>query len=170
MEFDVHPILDWLEATTPALFVQQSDWAFPAIESVHVIAIVLVVGTIAIVDLRLLGIPTNQRAVTEIARDCLPWTWGAFGLAVISGSLMFIANAGAYYENFPFRMKMLVLLAAGLNMLVFELITVRTVAHWDRDRAVPLAGKVAATLSLAFWIAAVAFGRWIGFTLIALPF
>ncbi|WP_207482001.1 DUF6644 family protein [Arenibaculum pallidiluteum] len=161
---DITAILQSLEAMTVASWVRESDWAFPMIESVHVIALVLVFGTIAIVDLRLLGMPTTSVAFTAIARDCLLWTWAAFGLAVITGALMFVANATSYYDNFPFRMKMLCLVLAGINMAVFELVTFRGVSRWDKDHPVPIAGKIAGTLSLTFWIATITFGRWIGFT------
>ena len=74
-------LVSWLESTALAQYITQSTIAFPAIEIVHVIAIALVFGTIAIVDLRLLGLGSNNRAVTELCRDVLPWTWGAYGIA-----------------------------------------------------------------------------------------
>src|SRR5262249_53558898 len=83
-------LVSWLENTALAQFITQSTIAFPAIEVVHVIAIALVFGTIAIVDLRLLGLGSNNRAVTELCRDVLPWTWGAYAIAAITGSLLFI--------------------------------------------------------------------------------
>jgi hypothetical protein len=94
----------------------------------------------------------------------LPWTWGAFGLAAISGTLMFISQPQTYLGNVAFRIKFALMFMAGVNMLVFQLITSRDAAKWDRDAAAPLAGRIAATLSLVFWIAIVFFGRRIGFT------
>lgn len=164
---DIHAAINWLQDTRLAVFMQESEWAFASVESAHVIALTLVLGTIAIVDLRLLGWPHRRTPVTALAGDCLRWTWGAFALAVVSGALMFITNASSYYDNLAFRVKMLLLVAAGLNMLVFELRTFRTVAAWDVDRPTPLAGKVAGALSLTLWIAVVGFGRWIGFTKVA---
>ena len=144
--------------------MQQSDWAFPAVESLHVIALSIVLGTIGFVDLRLIGVLGYRLPITGVAKDCLRWTWGAFLLAATSGALMFITQAASYYGNFAFRMKMLLMVAAGINMLVFELGTVRGVAAWDRDAAAPMSAKLAGALSLLFWLAIVAFGRWIGFT------
>ena len=157
-------LLSWLENTPLALSIAQSTIAFPAIEIVHVIAITLVFGTIAIVDLRLLGLGSNNRAVTELCRDVLPWTWAAFGIAAISGSLLFISQATQYVENPAFRMKMLLMLAAGINMAVFELITFRRVSEWDRDVPVAPAGRLAGAVSLACWLCVVGFARWVGFT------
>ena len=67
-----------------------------------------------------------------MASDILKWTWAAFALAALTGSLMFITNARVYYHNFFFRTKMLLLVLAGINMLVFELTAGRTIHRWDR--------------------------------------
>ena len=160
----VTELLNWLESTPLAVYIAESTIAFPVIEIVHVVAITLVFGTIAIVDLRLLGLGSNNRAVTELCRDVLPWTWAAFGVAAISGSLLFISQATQYVENPAFRMKMLLMLAAGINMLVFEFITFRGVAKWDRDVPVAPAGKLAGAVSLVCWLGVVGFARWVGFT------
>ena len=155
----------WLGETSLALHIQASTWLFPVLESIHVISIAGVVGVIAIMDLRLLGLASRNARVTQVARDTLPWVWGAFFIAVASGFLMFISSAEAYFANTAFRFKMLLIALAGLNMLIFELFTARAVEQWDHTIAVPPAGKIAATLSRVFWIGAVFFGRWIGFTL-----
>ena len=162
---NVGRFMSWLESLPLAVFINESEWAFAAIESVHVIALALVLGTIAVVDLRLLGLAWANRPYTEVSREVLPWTWGAFVFSVATGSLMFITQAPAYYVNVAFRLKMLLLLLAGMNMLIFELITARAAAQWDRGTPIPPAGKIAATLSLAFWIAIIFFGRRIGFTM-----
>jgi hypothetical protein len=154
-----------LEATPLSFFIRESVWAFPTIESVHVIAVALVVGMIAIVDLRLLGLASTRHAVTGLSRDVLPWTWTAFVFAVVAGTLMFVSQPVDYFGNTAFRIKILLLLFAGLNMLVFQLITYRSVADWDRDTPVPLAGKIAGAVSLTCWVAIVFFGRQIGFTM-----
>lgn len=156
---------EWLAHTPVATFIQESGWAFQALETVHVLALALVVGTIAIVDLRLLGLASTDRPVTEITRDCLKWTWGSFVFALLTGGLMFASNAVKYLAAFPFRMKLLFLLFAGLNMLVFQLIAARDIGAWDRNRPVPLKGKIAGALSLMLWIGIVSFGRWTGFAI-----
>jgi hypothetical protein len=161
----VTDFLSWLAQTEISVFIRESAWAFPTIESVHVIAIALVVGTIAIVDLRLVGLASASRSYTELSREVLPWTWGAFAVAATMGTLMFVSQPVGYFHNAAFRIKMLLLTLAGVNMLVFQLITCRSVARWDRAAAVPLAGRIAAALSLAFWLAIVFFGRRVGFTM-----
>src|SRR5436190_1174603 len=122
-----------LETTTLANRIRDSLYLFPMIESTHVIGLSLVFGTIAIIDLRLLGIASTRRPFTRVASDTLKWTWAAFALTALTGLLMFITNAGVYYHNFYFRSKMALLALAGLNMLMFELTAGRSVHRWDKD-------------------------------------
>lgn len=153
-----------LEASSLATRIRESLLLFPMIESTHVIGLTMVFGTIAIIDLRLLGIASVRRPFTRIAADILKWTWAAFALTVVTGLLMFITNAGVYYQNFFFRSKMVLLVLAGINMLLFELTAGRSIRQWDKDQSAPLAGKTVAAASLALWIAIIFMGRWVGFT------
>jgi hypothetical protein len=162
---DLHPMLTWLESWPISGAIRESAWLFPAFESAHVIAIALVVGSIFIVDLRLLGVTSKRKPVTELAGEVLPWTWGLFCLAVVTGGMMFASKAPSYFENTQFRLKMLCLALAGINMVVFHLFTYRSVHLWDRDRPTLLGAKIAGGTSLTLWVLVVAFGRWIGFTI-----
>src|SRR5215831_20423936 len=113
---DIPTFLASLESSALAARIRDSLYIFPLIESTHVLALSMVFGTIAIIDLRLLGIASTRRPFTRIASDVLKWTWAAFGLTATTGLLMFITNAGVYYHNFFFRSKMALLALAGLNM------------------------------------------------------
>jgi hypothetical protein len=144
--------------------MRESAWMFPTIESIHVVALVLVAGTVSIVDLRLLGVSSRNHAITKLSTELLPWTWSAFVVAAITGGLLFTSNAVKYAENIPFRVKMVLLACAGINMLIFHFITWKSVANWDNATATPGAAKLAGALSLVFWIGVIAAGRWIGFT------
>jgi uncharacterized membrane protein len=145
--------------------IAESLWAFPAIETLHVIALVTVVGTIAIVDLRLLGLAGMRAPVTEMTDDTLKWTWVAFILAAITGTLLWVSKASTYMINPYFLIKMGLLVLAGLNMLYFHFFTYKTVHEWDTSYQLPKGAKVAAILSLILWIVIVFCGRAIGFTL-----
>src|SRR6185295_1631980 len=98
-----------LEASQVAVRIRDSLYLFPLIESFHVIGLTMVFGTIAIIDLRLLGVASTRRPFTRIVSDVLRWTWLAFALTAATGVLMFITNAGVYYHNFYFRCKMALL-------------------------------------------------------------
>jgi hypothetical protein len=158
-------IWERIEYSSFGTTIAESTWMFPTIETLHVIALVTVLGTIFVMDLRMLGLTSNKFAVTKTARDTLPLTWGGFALAVITGLLLFASKASSYVINPYFLWKLAMLALAGLNMMYFHFITWRTVEHWDRDASMPVSVKVAGALSLIFWILVVFFGRAIGFTL-----
>ncbi len=121
---DLAGIITSVENWGVAEWMRSSLKAMPFVEAAHVLTAAMVFGTILIVDLRLLGFPSTRRSVKLIEGELLKYTWAAFIVSVITGALMFAANATTYYGNTAFRLKMLALLAAGVNMAVFELITV----------------------------------------------
>ena len=153
----------WLEHRPFAIEIAQSTWLFPIIETVHVLALTLVVGSVFVMDSRLLGLTGRDRSVSEVIAGALPWTWSAFAVACGAGGLLFSSKATTYYVNWPFRIKLVCLALAGVNMLVFHLVTARDMASWDRG-APPPAARAAAIVSLTLWVVIVASGRWIGFT------
>jgi hypothetical protein len=162
---NLHWALQWLQSTSVATAIRENELLFPWIESIHVIAIVLVVGTISIVDLRLMGLASRERPVNQLTHDLLPFTWGAFIVAAIAGALLFSSKADAYAHNFFFQGKMVLLALAGINMCIFHLVIGRDRGRWRTAAQTPMLARIAGTASLALWIAIVAFGRWIGFTM-----
>ena len=162
MQIDV--FLKWLADTSLATGIRNSLYVFPLLESIHVLGLALVIGTITVIDLRLLGIASAQRPFQRVASDILKWTWAAFALTALTGLLMFTTNAVVYYHNFYFRTKMVLLVLAGVNMLVFELTAGRTVRDWDKSSATPPVARIVAVLSLTIWVGMIFMGRLIGFT------
>jgi Family of unknown function (DUF6644) len=160
----IDAFLKSIEATSFATTIRNSIWMFPIIESVHVISFTIVVGTIAIIDLRLLGVASMKRSFQKISSDILKWTWAAFALTVATGLMMFSTNARIYYHNPFFRAKMILLVCAGLNMAIFEFTAGRTIHTWDESPTVPRIGKGVAVVSLVLWVSIIFMGRIIGFT------
>jgi hypothetical protein len=157
-------LCEWLESTAIATVIRESGSWFPWVESIHVIGLTLVVGSIVILDLRLIGATSSRESLRRLTNELLPLTWVAFAVSAITGLLMFASNAVRYAGNTFFVLKMALLLLAGLNMLFFHFRTQRNAQHWDSDVTPPLAAKFAGAASITFWVGIVAFGRWIGFT------
>jgi hypothetical protein len=154
---------EWVQSSAVAEWMRVTNPAMQIAEAAHVAAAVMVLGTVLIVDLRLLGLADVHRPFTLIGRGTLPLTWTAFAIAVVTGALMFTTSAVTYVGNTAFQLKALALLAAGINMALFQLVTARGVAEWD-SRAPPLGARAAGLASLLLWAAVVLLGRWIGFT------
>jgi hypothetical protein len=161
---DFSAFLKSLEDSGLAVSLRSSLYYFPFLESVHVMALAVVFGTIVVVDLRALGIASRERPFSRISSELLRLTWGAFAVSVASGALMFITNARVYAHNTSFRVKMVLLALAGLNMAVFHLTAGRSLASWDRSATAPRAGRITAAASICLWLAIIAAGRVIGFT------
>jgi len=158
-------LISYFENSSLADNIRENDVLFPLIESVHVLAICLVVGSILAVDLRLLGLASIHRSVSRVTHGILPLTWCAFVVAVGSGSLLFISNATKYLGNGYFVAKIFLICAAGLNMAIFHGISAKDLPRWENDARLPLLARVAGGLSLLLWVAVVVCGRWIGFTM-----
>ncbi len=161
---DFPTLIQSIEASAPAQWMRTSLAAMPVVEAIHVLAGAIVFGTVFIVDLRLLGLPDTRRPVTRVCSEMLRLTWIAFAVSVTAGALMFAANAHTYVGNTAFRLKMLALLGAGVNMAIFHAFTFRTVGTWDRDAPVPLSGRLAGAISILIWVSVIFLARWIGFT------
>ena len=160
---DIQSLLQGVEASSLATLVRESSAAFPILESVHVIGIALVFGSITVVDLRLLGVAAHRRSALKLIQELLPYTWVAFVACLITGSLMFAANATTYLQNPMFLWKMCVLMLAGLNMAVFHLGPFRRIREWDTTLPPPGRARLAGFSSMALWIGVIFLGRWIAF-------
>ncbi|MGZ3276072.1 MAG: DUF6644 family protein [Caulobacteraceae bacterium] len=160
---DITPFLKSLEDSAPATAIRNSSYLFPSLEAVHVIALSLMLGTITVVDLRLLGLASKGRSAERVSSEVLTWTWIGFAVVALSGFTMFTTNARVYAHNTAFLIKLALLAVAGANMMVFHLTAARSMHRWDRTAA-PTIGKAAAALSLALWVAVIFAGRVVGFT------
>jgi hypothetical protein len=161
---DLTPIVEAAQNSALSEWMRTSLKAVAVINAFHVLSIVTVFGTIFLVDLRLLGVLNLQRSFVRMHDELLRWTWGAFGIAAVTGVLLFMVNAVTYHRNTAFWLKMGAMVIAGINMLVFELVTSKSAPSWDRGVMPPPAARLAGALSIVLWIAVIVFGRWIGFT------
>ncbi len=141
-----------------------ATWWVPLIESIHVLAATLVVGMLLMIDLRLLGLAARRYEPQLILRQQLPWVWGAFITAVITGGLMFITNALAYASNTAMQYKLLLIVLAGMNTLILHG-ALRHSRNKNRDNTtsskLPFE-KISGALSLTVWVGVIIAGRWIG--------
>jgi hypothetical protein len=153
----------WLKDTAFGTAVRESLWIYPTFEILHLFGIVLLVGGIAMTDLRLVGL-SRRLPVTLTARHLLPWVWVGFALAVISGLSLFAGFATDYWVNTAFRIKLILIAVAGLNAGLFHFRVYRGVAAWNENTASPLAARAFAVVSIALWFSVIAAGRLIAYT------
>lgn len=152
-----------IEMSALGAAMRQSLWLYPVVEIVHLTGIALLVGSIAMLDLRLLGLSSSV-PVRRLASHILPWTAASFLLIVPSGLAMFVAHAGDFIASPVFVLKICFIFTAGVNAAVFHASAFRGAADWDLNRAPPAAARVAAALSLALWVSVIACGRLLAYT------
>ena len=158
---EVEEFWRWLESTELAFQIGATYW-FPLLESVHVLAMGLMVGCLVSVDLRLMGLSGKLYPASVVSRDLMPWIWTSFGIALITGSGMFITRPSAYAVNPAFLAKLCLLALAGLNASVFQFRIYRTVEKWDASFPTPTAARIGGGLSLVLWVGVILAGRWTG--------
>jgi hypothetical protein len=157
--------LQWLHDTQFSTIMRESIWAEPIVETIHVLTLTLFLGFAVLLDLRLLGVCLRRRKMSEVLQQLNPYLFVGFAIMVISGLLLFSGDPPAFWGTFFFKIKMVFLVLAGLNVLIFNATIGRKVAQWDLAPKTPRAAKVAAVVSIVLWVAIVAAGRAIAYAL-----
>jgi hypothetical protein len=156
-------ICQWLEQTAVGSSIRESLWLFPIIETVHIFGIILLVGATSILDLRLMGLAFRDESVSKMAERFIPWALAGFVIQVITGVLLFSSEATKMYGNLGFQVKMVLIVIAGLNALIFHSVAYQSVGKWDHDPVGPLSARAAGLISIVLWFGIVAAGRWIAY-------
>jgi hypothetical protein len=147
-----------LEASGVGHWMREALWAYPAVETVHIIGLALLFGTIVIVDLRLLGLGRNVSAVA-VTRSVLPWTLAGFGIAAVTGSLMFTAHAADFATLPIFLLKMTLIVLGGINAAWLRVGALKNAGQWEVATMPPRRVRAAAAASLLLWMCVIACGR-----------
>ena len=155
-------LMEWLATTEWSVALHESLYMYPLIESTHVLALTVFVGLAVVLDLRLLGLILPKVPVSQILTRVLPWTKAGFVVMFLTGLLLFYAIPVRNYQNIFFRVKVVMLILAGLNVWLFHSRVERTVPEWDLSPA-PRAARVSAIVSLVLWAAIVVAGRMIAY-------
>lgn len=168
----LHNFLVWLQelgrsadGVTPswseALQSAPNFWGL--LEGTHVLSLMLFAGTIFAVDLRLLGVTFRKTPVSVLSDRVLPLTVVGFLIIVTTGVALFYSKPVPYYHNFWFRAKMLFLLIALINIVVFHFKVQRNIGQWNTLAKPPVAARASAAVSLTAWLLVILFGRFIAF-------
>ncbi len=145
-----------------AAFLRRDPLAYPIVESVHLVALALLFGSLMVLDLRILGV-SRQLSLRQLARHVLPWTLIAFAVVVISGALLFVAHAADLVGNSMFISKLVLIGLAGINAALFHVGPYVQVASWDVARVAPMNARLLAGMSVIIWIAVIVCGRFIAY-------
>ena len=153
------PFFQWCESLWLGQFVVNSNWLFPVIEAVHLLALSVLGGAVLVVDLRLLGLGLKSRSASELWRAARPWMIGALGMMIATGVPLFLSEPIKCYYNDSFWVKM-----TTLPIAIAFAFTIRSRATNDAVRNTARRQMLVGALSIALWLTVAAAGRWIGFS------
>jgi hypothetical protein len=147
-------ICQWVHQTHLSIAIRESIWVYPILDVLHCVGILLVAGTIVVIDLRLLGFGMRRTMVSSVVAQVLPWTLWGFAFMFITGSLLAWSEPVRLYHSLFFRWKLLFLASAGLNALLF---------HLCSTSLTPTRARFAGAVSIVCWICVIAAGRAVGY-------
>ena len=156
--------LQWLHDTPFSSMMRDSIWAEPIVETIHVLTLAVFLGFVLLLDLRLLDLALRRFTVAEIFRQLNPGMFAGFAVMIVTGVLLFVGDPLAVYSTLFFKLKMLMLLLAGINIFLFNHTLGRDVPQWDAGRT-PTGARLAGLASLVLWVLIVAAGRGIAYQL-----
>jgi len=154
----IFPFFKWLDGTQLNKTINESDWLFPAIEGVHIVALALLFGAVILLNLRMLNVTMKGRTLPRLLQEFEPWTIWSLAVILLSGILLFTAEAVKSFYSTPFRIKIVALVAA----IVFHFVVSSRLMRQDDSRR-PAWAKPAAVVGIALWITVGFAGRAIGF-------
>jgi hypothetical protein len=150
---------EWMAGTPWSIALHESHYAYLSLLAIHVLTLTVFVGTIAMIDLRLLGLTMVSAPVSDVMARLLPWSAAGLVVSLVSGALLFFAAPVLGYQNVFFRFKMVALALAIINAWTFHRRMYRRVAAWDRDPVPPPRARMAGGISLLLWAAIIVAGR-----------
>jgi hypothetical protein len=156
-------LCQWIHQTQLSVAIRESTWTYPILDVLHCVGILLVAGTIVVVDLRLLGLGLRRTRVSGVLQQVLPWTLSGFGFMAITGSLLAWSEPLRLYQSVFFPWKLLFIAAAGINALVFHWGIYRSAADWEGNVTTPGRARLAGAVSIVCWIGVIAAGRAVGY-------
>jgi len=150
----------WLNETPLSVYLRDSDYPFFVIETVHLLALGFSVGTILWVDLHLVGFSMKRERMSDVVGQFERPAVVGFVVMFASGFLLFLAEPLKAYITTAFRIKMVMLIFAGLNVLYFHSKVYPAVAEWDGTVAAPWRARMVGIVSMTLWLTIIICGRW----------
>lgn len=156
-------LCEWIEATPWSTALRESTWGYPIVETLHVVILFAFLGLTVTMDARLVGLVLPETPAAHVMRRLLPWIRASFAILAVTGVLLFVTTPVRFYGNVFFRLKLGLLVLAGINVWVFHRRLYPTIDSWGNGRVLPFGARLAGGLSLFLWVGVVTTGRLIAY-------
>lgn len=154
-----------LAATPASVFIQSVTWIIPTLQTVHILAISVILGSILLVDLRLLGALGRGVALDAVVGRFAIWLWSALLVLALTGSVLVVGEPERAVTNPVFQIKLALIAVAAFATLAITRPVVRDPLFWTASPARLATGRALALLSLLVWLAVIVAGRWIAYAI-----
>ena len=155
---------DWLSTTFLSVFIQEHQaWLMPTIQSVHILGIAVVVGSVVMVALRVLRLGWMDQSLTQVHERFFPWLKGAILALAATGALLIVAEPERELLSFSFWAKMALVLVGIIVATVFISAVERNKAAWDNARLNRASVKIVTVITLCVWVGVILMGRLIAY-------
>jgi hypothetical protein len=156
----IQAFCQWLNETQWSTYLRESDYPFPIIETFHVIGLAVSVGVIMWLDLRFLNVVMRDEPIQSVVDQLEPWAMGGFAIMFVSGSLLFLSEPMKCYNTLAFRLKVIMLILTGLNVMYFHAKLYARLPEFDKLSSPPWQLKMVGIVSFVFWFGIIIAGRW----------
>ena len=154
---------DWLADTSLSQLIQNTSWVIPGVQSIHILAIAVVISSAMMIVLRVLGVVMRDAPMVEVTRRFLPWFWYPLIVLLATGAILIIGEPGRSLTNGMFQLKMALLLGAIACTFVLQRPLQSNATFWESTTGARVGGKAVALASLGLWSCIVFAGRWIAY-------
>ncbi|MDB6084390.1 MAG: hypothetical protein JWN43_2271 [Gammaproteobacteria bacterium] len=159
----MHALIGWIEGTSLNQRVQNVFWIIPVIQTIHILSVSIVISSMAMLDLRLMGLVGTQHSVAASAHRFMPWLWGALAVLLLTGTVLIIGEPGRSLGNWVFQLKMGLLGLAIILSLAFTRKLKQDLTFWERSSSARTSSRILGVLLLTLWVGIVICGRWIAY-------
>jgi uncharacterized protein DUF6644 len=159
----VQALIGWIEGTSLNRLVQNVFWIIPVVQTIHILSVSIVISSMAMLDLRLIGLAGGRHSIAASAHRFMPWLWGALIVLLITGTLLIVGEPGRSLGNWVFELKMSLLLLAVILSLAFLYKLRQDLRYWERSTRLRNTSRILGLLLLILWVGIVICGRWIAY-------
>ncbi|WP_207482000.1 DUF6644 family protein [Arenibaculum pallidiluteum] len=157
-------LAEWLAGTQASLAIQDMLWIVPTVQTVHILAMSVVMSSMFMIGLRILNLAGGYHTMTEAARRFLPWMWWALAVNLITGLVLIIGEPWRTLNNPTFWLKMALLAVAVAAAAGFERTLRRDAGFWERRPGDRKTVRVLVATNFLLWCCVIVAGRWIAYT------
>jgi hypothetical protein len=160
----LRPLAEWLARTPLSQALQEHFWIVPTSQSIHILAVSIIVISAAMINFRLLGVGVQGRTVSQLSNALIPWMWRALAILLMTGLIQTLAEPVRQFVTPVYWAKMIMIVVVMGMTAVYARTLRRQGRGWDVGTSRPAAARIFAVVSMLLWIAIIACGRFIGYT------